>query len=137
MKVLVIGAGPAGVATALLLARCGSSVTLVERETSFERVFRGEGLMPLGIDALFEMGRGEYSSPYPAAGWNYPEVADSFSLRHRNILYRSLLVVIRTQVALRQVTPHRVVEPFDVVEDRYPSCLPAGKAMPTKRSEIA
>ena len=40
---------------ALLLARCGLGVTLVERETSFERVFRGEGLMPLGIDALFEM----------------------------------------------------------------------------------
>ena len=55
MKVLVVGAGPAGAATALLLARCGLDVTLVERETSFERVFRGEGLMPLGIDALFEM----------------------------------------------------------------------------------
>jgi 2-polyprenyl-6-methoxyphenol hydroxylase-like FAD-dependent oxidoreductase len=51
----VVGAGPAGAAMALLLARCGLGVTLVERETSFERVFRGEGLMPLGIDALFEM----------------------------------------------------------------------------------
>ena len=40
----------------MLLARCGIAVTLVEREISFERVFRGEGLMPLGIDALFEMG---------------------------------------------------------------------------------
>jgi 2-polyprenyl-6-methoxyphenol hydroxylase-like FAD-dependent oxidoreductase len=58
MKVLVAGAGPAGAATALLLARCGLDVTLVERETSFERVFRGEGLMPLGIDALFEVGLG-------------------------------------------------------------------------------
>jgi 2-polyprenyl-6-methoxyphenol hydroxylase-like FAD-dependent oxidoreductase len=48
MKVLVVGAGPAGAAMALLLARCGLGVTLVERETSFERVFRGEGLMPLG-----------------------------------------------------------------------------------------
>ena len=27
---------------ALLLARCGLDVALVERETSFERVFRGE-----------------------------------------------------------------------------------------------
>jgi 2-polyprenyl-6-methoxyphenol hydroxylase-like FAD-dependent oxidoreductase len=58
MKVLVAGAGPAGAATARLLARCGLEVTLVERERSFERVFRGEGLMPLGIDALFEMGLG-------------------------------------------------------------------------------
>ena len=58
MKVLVVGAGPAGAATALLLARCGIDVALVERETSFERVFRGEGLMPLGMDALFQMGLG-------------------------------------------------------------------------------
>ncbi len=48
----------AGAATALLLARFGVDVRLVERERSFERVFRGEGLMPLGIDALFEMGLG-------------------------------------------------------------------------------
>jgi hypothetical protein len=56
VNVLVVGAGPAGATTALLLARYGIDVTLVERETSFERVFRSEGLMPLGIDALFQMG---------------------------------------------------------------------------------
>ena len=54
----MVGAGPAGAATALLLARFGVEVRLVECESSFERVFRGEGLMPLGIDALFEMGLG-------------------------------------------------------------------------------
>jgi 2-polyprenyl-6-methoxyphenol hydroxylase-like FAD-dependent oxidoreductase len=58
VKALVVGAGPAGTATALLLARYGVDVKLVERERSFERVFRGEGLMPLGIDALLEMGLG-------------------------------------------------------------------------------
>jgi 2-polyprenyl-6-methoxyphenol hydroxylase-like FAD-dependent oxidoreductase len=56
VKVLVVGAGPAGATTALLLARYGVDVTLVEREMSFERVFRGEGLLPLGIDALSQMG---------------------------------------------------------------------------------
>jgi 2-polyprenyl-6-methoxyphenol hydroxylase-like FAD-dependent oxidoreductase len=56
VTVLVVGAGPAGVATALLLARHGIDVTLVDREPSFERVFRGEGLMPLGLDALREIG---------------------------------------------------------------------------------
>jgi len=65
LKVLVVGAGPAGAATALLLARYGLDVTLVEREESFERVFRGEGLMPLGIDALFEMGIGEVLESIP------------------------------------------------------------------------
>jgi 2-polyprenyl-6-methoxyphenol hydroxylase-like FAD-dependent oxidoreductase len=31
-------------------------VTLVEREYDFHRVFRGEGLMPTGLDALYQMG---------------------------------------------------------------------------------
>jgi 2-polyprenyl-6-methoxyphenol hydroxylase-like FAD-dependent oxidoreductase len=51
---------------ALLLARCSLNVTLVERERSFERVFRGEGLMPLGIDALFEMGLGGMLESIPS-----------------------------------------------------------------------
>jgi 2-polyprenyl-6-methoxyphenol hydroxylase-like FAD-dependent oxidoreductase len=55
MKVVVVGAGPAGAALALLLARAGVHVRLVEREASSTRVFRGEGLMPLGLDALNEM----------------------------------------------------------------------------------
>ncbi|MGH7822051.1 MAG: FAD-dependent oxidoreductase, partial [Candidatus Binatia bacterium] len=55
-RVVIVGAGPGGAATALLLARAGVGVTLVEREIGFDRVFRGEGLMPSGVDALFEMG---------------------------------------------------------------------------------
>jgi 2-polyprenyl-6-methoxyphenol hydroxylase-like FAD-dependent oxidoreductase len=55
VRVVVVGTGPAGAAVSLLLARAGASVTLLERETEFERVFRGEGLMPLGLDALKEM----------------------------------------------------------------------------------
>jgi 2-polyprenyl-6-methoxyphenol hydroxylase-like FAD-dependent oxidoreductase len=55
-SVVVVGGGPAGVAISLLLAERGIGVTLVEREPDFDRVFRGEGLMPSGVDALFEMG---------------------------------------------------------------------------------
>ena len=55
MRVVVIGAGPAGAASSLLLARAGIDVRLVDRETSPERVFRGEGLMPLGLAALEQM----------------------------------------------------------------------------------
>jgi len=55
-SILIAGAGPAGAATALLLARRGVPVTLVERERDLERVFRGEALMPTGMDALHQMG---------------------------------------------------------------------------------
>jgi 2-polyprenyl-6-methoxyphenol hydroxylase-like FAD-dependent oxidoreductase len=40
----------------LLLARNGVEVVLIERETDFERVFRGEALMPLGLEMLHQMG---------------------------------------------------------------------------------
>jgi 2-polyprenyl-6-methoxyphenol hydroxylase-like FAD-dependent oxidoreductase len=54
--VVIVGAGPAGAALSLLLARRGIAVTLVERERDFERAFRGEALMPTGLDALRAMG---------------------------------------------------------------------------------
>jgi len=56
MHVAVVGAGPAGAALAFLFARRGISVTLVERQSDFAREFRGEGLMPGGVEALQQMG---------------------------------------------------------------------------------
>jgi 2-polyprenyl-6-methoxyphenol hydroxylase-like FAD-dependent oxidoreductase len=73
MKVVIVGAGPAGAALALLLARYGVAVTLYERETSSERVFRGEGLLPLGVDALCEMGLADVLAALPSrriVSWN-------------------------------------------------------------------
>lgn len=73
MRVVIAGAGPAGAATAWLLARCGVEVLLVERESSFERVFRGEALMPSGVEALREMGLGEVLASAPGRlieSWN-------------------------------------------------------------------
>ncbi len=55
-KVVIVGAGPTGASLALLLARCGIPVTLVEAARDFQRQFRGEGLMPSGLDALSQMG---------------------------------------------------------------------------------
>lgn len=65
-KSLIVGAGPAGVATALLLAQQGIQVTLLEQEATFDRVFRGEGLMPAGLDALYQMGLKETFQAIPA-----------------------------------------------------------------------
>ncbi len=59
MKVVVAGAGPTGAALSYLLARNGIEVVLLERESSFERVFRGEALMPSGVDALRQLGLGD------------------------------------------------------------------------------
>jgi hypothetical protein len=41
------------------------------------------------------------SEPTRDSDWNYPEVADSFRLRHRNLLHRRLLVVRGAQVTQR------------------------------------
>ncbi|MDX2212863.1 MAG: FAD-dependent monooxygenase [Oculatellaceae cyanobacterium bins.114] len=55
-QVVIIGAGPGGATLALLLAQRGIAVTLVEASRTFHRAFRGEGLMPSGLDALHQMG---------------------------------------------------------------------------------
>lgn len=55
-QVVIVGAGPAGATLALLFAKRGITVKLIEASTNFRRVFRGEGLMPSGLDALEQMG---------------------------------------------------------------------------------
>jgi 2-polyprenyl-6-methoxyphenol hydroxylase-like FAD-dependent oxidoreductase len=54
--VVIVGAGPAGAGLALLLASRGALVTLIERQHDFEREFRGEAMMPSGLEALEAMG---------------------------------------------------------------------------------
>ena len=51
-----MGAGPAGAALALQLADHGLAVTVVEANRRFERPFRGQGLMPSGLEALAALG---------------------------------------------------------------------------------
>jgi len=57
-QVLIVGAGPAGAALALLLAQRGVQVTLVERQVDFAREFRGEIVMPSGWRVLEALGLG-------------------------------------------------------------------------------
>jgi 2-polyprenyl-6-methoxyphenol hydroxylase-like FAD-dependent oxidoreductase len=54
--VVIVGAGPAGAALALLLASRGVATTLVERQHDFEREFRGELMMPSGLSVLDALG---------------------------------------------------------------------------------
>ncbi len=64
--VIIVGAGPAGALLAFLLARRDVAVTLLERQTDFEREFRGEVLMPSGIDAIEQAGLGPQFREIPA-----------------------------------------------------------------------
>lgn len=64
--VAIVGAGPAGATLAHLLASRGTEVTLLERQSDFEREFRGEALQPSGLDALRQMGLGEAMAKTPS-----------------------------------------------------------------------
>jgi 2-polyprenyl-6-methoxyphenol hydroxylase-like FAD-dependent oxidoreductase len=64
-RVVIVGAGPAGMALAYLLARRGVGVTVLETHLDFGRVFRGEGLQRSGIDAFRQMGLGEQFDRLP------------------------------------------------------------------------
>jgi 2-polyprenyl-6-methoxyphenol hydroxylase-like FAD-dependent oxidoreductase len=71
-QVVIVGAGPAGATLALLLVQRGISVQLVEATREFRRVFRGEALMPTGLDALAQLGVSELLKALPQRtldGW--------------------------------------------------------------------
>src|SRR6185295_9316858 len=52
----VVGGGPAGAVLALLLARQGIRVTLLEAHADFDRDFRGDTLHPSILEVLDEIG---------------------------------------------------------------------------------
>src|SRR5579863_9316641 len=62
----VVGAGPAGAMLALLLARAGVAVTLLEEHGNFDRDFRGDTVHPATMEILREIGldRGLLALPH-------------------------------------------------------------------------
>ncbi|AFZ33698.1 FAD dependent oxidoreductase [Stanieria cyanosphaera PCC 7437] len=73
-QVVIVGAGPTGATLALLLVQHGIQVKLIEASRDFRRVFRGEALMPSGLDALKQMGLSELIAQIPHKaldGWEF------------------------------------------------------------------
>jgi 2-polyprenyl-6-methoxyphenol hydroxylase-like FAD-dependent oxidoreductase len=64
-RVVIVGAGPAGMTLAYLLARRGVAVTVLETHHDFARAFRGEGLQQSGIDVFRQMGLGDRFDKIP------------------------------------------------------------------------
>ena len=61
----VVGGGPAGVMLALLLARKGVPVTLLEGHKDFERDFRGDTVHPSTLEILDQIGLAEKALKIP------------------------------------------------------------------------
>ncbi len=81
LQVIIVGAGPTGAVMALLLVRQGIKVKLIEASRDFKRQFRGEGLMPSGLDALEQIGLLKLLADIPHQtidGWE-------FLLSHQNL----------------------------------------------------
>lgn len=74
-RVVIVGAGPAGAGLALALSRrAGVSVDLVEADPGGLGRFRGEGLMPSGLEALERLGVWPLPASVPQralSGWSF------------------------------------------------------------------
>ena len=91
MPVVIVGAGPAGACLAYLLASRGISGTLLERQKDFSREFRGEALLPSGVEALHQIGLGNVLASIPH---NVPQAFELYS--NTRLVFREKAAAIFT-----------------------------------------
>src|SRR5437870_11487716 len=70
----VVGGGPGGLMLALLLARRGVPVTLLEAHQDFDRQFRGDTLHPAILEILDQIGLAEALLRLPHVRWYGPTI---------------------------------------------------------------
>jgi 2-polyprenyl-6-methoxyphenol hydroxylase-like FAD-dependent oxidoreductase len=70
----VVGGGPGGMVLALLLARRGVSVTLLEAHHDFDRQFRGDTLHPAILEILDQIGLADRLLTLPHVKWYSPTI---------------------------------------------------------------
>jgi 2-polyprenyl-6-methoxyphenol hydroxylase-like FAD-dependent oxidoreductase len=70
----VVGGGPGGLMLALLLARRGVPVTLLEAHHDFDRQFRGDTLHPAILEILDQIGLADRLHELPHVKWYGPTV---------------------------------------------------------------
>jgi flavin-dependent dehydrogenase len=58
LTIHIVGAGPAGLVSAIVLSRLGAKVSIWEKEVKVERKVCGEYLSPMGVNLLVELGLG-------------------------------------------------------------------------------
>ena len=56
LPVIVVGGGPAGIFTGMLLARAGVKATVLEKHADFFRDFRGDTVHPSTLDLFHQLG---------------------------------------------------------------------------------
>jgi 2-polyprenyl-6-methoxyphenol hydroxylase-like FAD-dependent oxidoreductase len=117
VTVAIVGAGPAGAALALLLARRGIDVVLAERQTDFEREFRGEGLLPGGVDALQQMGLGPQLDALPQSEVDRIEVYQE----RRPLLTVEIPSITGVSAGPRFVSQPALLEMLVAEAGRFPS----------------
>lgn len=71
---VVVGGGPAGMVLALLLARAGVDVTVLEKHGDFLRDFRGDTVHPSTLALMDELGLGEKFAALPQSRIDLVEI---------------------------------------------------------------
>ncbi len=71
--ILIVGAGPAGLATAINLALRGIPVRLLEKRAGIQDKPCGEGLMPVGVEKLRKLGVEPEHFPFVGVAYTAPD----------------------------------------------------------------